>query len=401
MTAYRYTAYSAKGKQKRGVIIAETKVRAAEMLRADGYFASDIEVRKEAKGRRLRRSRISADARMIFTRQMAVLLAANLPGDAALEAVQTSGAHGALEGFAADTKAAVLEGQSLSDALSAADPGLPRYYSAAVRAGETSGDLALVFEELATYLETTSTDRAQIATALIYPAFVAAVSLLVCVILITNVAPEIVAMFEVSGRPLPPLTQTMLGISDGIQDNWQILLFGLISVVIGFVMALRWPPFRNRWHGFLLRLPIVGRLMRLTAAAQYLRTLALIVASRQTLLNAATSAAEVLVIERFQAQAVRVSEAVRAGETLSDALRHLTVIPPVARQLVSAGEASARLAVMSERAAVLVENWLGNERKRFAALLDPVLMMLVGAMVLVIVLSVLLPIFDLQTVIGS
>ncbi len=167
------------------------------------------------------------------------------------------------------------------------------------------------------------------------------------------------------------------------------------------MLALRRPRFRNRWDGFLLRLPLAGRLIRLATAAQYLRTLALIIASRQTILDAAISAGDVLVIARFKAEADQVCEAIRSGETLSDALLRLSVIPPVARQLISAGEASARLARMSERAATLVETWLGNERKRFAALLDPILMMLVGAMVLAIVLSVLLPIFDLQSVISG
>jgi general secretion pathway protein F len=371
------------------------------MLKSDGLFASHISAKAEVRGLSFRRARISEDLRIVFTRQMAVLLAADLPSDVALEAVQASGAHANLEGFAADTKAAVMEGQPLSDALIAADPSLPRFYTAAVRAGETSGDLALVFEELANYLENAGTDKAQIATALIYPAFVAGVSLLVCAILMINVAPEIVAMFEVSGRELPQLTKVMLGISEWIQAHWLLLLLGVIGLGVSFKLGLRRPAFRDHWHGLLLRTPVVGRLMRLATAAQYLRTLALIIASRQTLLNAAESAADIMVITRFKIEADKVVEAIRTGQTLSDALRHLTVIPPVAQQLISAGEASARLAGMSERAAVLVENWLSNERKRFAALLDPILMMLVGAMVLAIVLSVLLPIFDLQSVIGQ
>ncbi len=401
MKAYRYRAYSPEGRARKGVIIAETETHAGELLRARGLFAESITAKDASRHRGLRRGRLNSDLRSIFTRQMAVLLAADLPSDAALEAVRSSGTHASLEGVAADAKAAVLQGQSLSDALAGADPGLPRFYLAAVRAGETTGDLAVVFEELATYLENAGSDRAQIATALIYPAFVAAVSLLVCAILVTTVAPEIVAMFEVSGRPLPDLTRIMLGITDWIGAHWIGLTLGLGLAVLAFVLALRRPRFRNRWDGFLLRLPLAGRLIRLATAAQYLRTLALIIASRQTILDAAISAGDVLVIARFKTEADQVCEAIRSGETLSDALLRLSVIPPVARQLISAGEASARLARMSERAATLVETWLGNERKRFAALLDPVLMMLVGAMVLAIVLSVLLPIFDLQSVISG
>lgn len=153
---------------------------------------------------------------------------------------------------------------------------------------------------------------------------------------------------------------------------------------------------RALWLGLLLRLPVTGRLIRLAVAAQYLRTLALITGSRQTVLAAVQGAAEVLSAARFRAEAERVAEAVRAGESLSQALRHLSPVPAVARQLVDAGEQAAQLAPITARAAQLVESWLASERKRLAAILDPVLMMLVGAMVLVIVLSVLLPIFDLQ-----
>jgi type II secretory pathway component PulF len=231
---------------------------------------------------------------------MAVLLASDLPTDAALDAIQGSGTHPKLQAFAADAKAAVLEGDPLSDALQKADPSMPRYFAAAVRAGETTGDLALVFEELANYQEDSTSDKSQLAT-----------------------------------------------------------------------------------------------------AAQYLRTLSLIIGSKQTLVAAAENAADVLSIEKYKVQAALVTRAIQEGETLSDALMHLTVIPAVARQLLSAGEQSARLGKMSERAATLVENWLSNDRKRFAALLDPILMMVVGVMVLVIVLSVLLPIFDLQSVIGQ
>jgi general secretion pathway protein F len=405
MNTYQYTAYSAQGKRKDGVIIAETETHAATLLKGQGLFASQIvgggAQKRTGSGRRQKRNRLNADLRAVFTRQMAVLLAADLPSDAALEAVRGSGVSGPISAIATELKAHVMEGLPLSEALLRADAGAAPFYLAAVRAGETSADLAMVFEELATYLETRGNDRAQIATALIYPGFVAAVSLVVCAILMINVAPEIVSMFAVARRDLPPLTKTMLAISNWIQTYWVLLLGGGILFTVGFVLALRVPAFRNLWHGVLLRLPVLGKLMRLTAAAQYLRTLALIIASRQTILEATTHAADVMVIARFRTQADLVSEAVRSGETLSRALQHLTVVPPVAAQLVNAGEASARLGRMSERAAVLVETWANNERKRFTALLDPILMMIVGCMVLVIVLSVLLPIFDLQSVIAG
>jgi len=380
-------------------LVAESEVQASEILKSQGLFAEEITGKDPQQSLfrpRKRRTRMSADMRAVFTRQMAVLLASDLGAEAALETVRSSGTAASIEATAAEAKAALLDGQTLSAALDLANAGFPRFYIAAVRAGETSGDVAAVFEGLATYLEDVGSDKAQMVTALIYPAFVTVVSLIVCGVLMVNVAPEIAAMFQVSGRELPKLTQVVMGISDWIGANWIALLAGAVATVISIVMALRVPRIRDRWHNFLLKMPVFGRLMKLSAAAQYLRTLALVIASRQTVVDAVTSASDVLVIRRYRDEAHDLAEAVRGGASLSQGLANMSLIPPVCRQLITAGEQSARLARMSERAAVLVESWLTNERKRVSALLDPLLMMLVGALVLTIILAILLPIFDLQ-----
>ena len=217
----------------------------------------------------------------------------------------------------------------------------------------------------------------------------------------TTVAPEIVSMFELSNRPLPDLTRVVLGISDWIRAHLTLLGIALGALIIAGIVVGRVPALRHRRDHLLLRLPMVGRLMRHAAAVQYLRTLALVLTSRHAVLSAVDSAAGVLTIARFQSEAAQVSDAVRQGESLSSALDRLSFLPPVALQLIGAGEISARLARMAERSAVLVENSLSTERKRIAALLEPLLMMLVGGFVLTIVLAVLLPIFDLQAVVAG
>ena len=331
---------------------------------------------------------------------MAVLLASDLPVEAALDVVTQSAAGSRLQAYATRLKAEVLDGYPLSRAIERCGGGFERYYASALRAGESSGELAAVFEELATYLESRIENRAQIASALIYPGFVAVVSLIVCAILVTTVAPEIVAMFEVAERPLPRLTQVVLGIADWIEANWLLIVATVLAAVFASVVLLRRPAVRARWDAAMLAMPLVGRHMRLTASAQYLRTLALVLASRQTVPDAVASAAEVLAVARFREEAAAVLRAVDAGERLSAALDRLSPLPPVTRQLVSVGEESARLARMTDRAALLVETWRATERKRLATVLDPILMMLVGVLVLTIVLAVLLPIFDLQATIG-
>lgn len=208
-------------------------------------------------------------------------------------------------------------------------------------------------------------------------------------------------MFELSDRPLPKITQVILGISDWIQAHLLLLaICAILLILLGIVSGIV-PSMREKRDRLLLRIPMVGRFMRLSAAVQYLRTLALVLGSKNTVPSAVENAAEVLNIAQFREEAAEVSEAIRRGETLSKALQKLSVIPPVARQLIQAGEASVRIAGMTERSAILVENGLSTERKRIAALLEPILMMVVGAFVLTIVLAVLLPIFDLQSVVAG
>ncbi|SFD68733.1 type II secretion system F family protein [Roseivivax sediminis] len=401
MRAYAYTAYTAEGRRRSGTVVAESEARAAQDLAAQGLFVSSIDMRGEAATRRRRRARLSGELQAVFTRQMAVLLGADLPAEAALEAVRTSGTGTAMDAMAARARASVMEGAALSDALAATGAGWPRYYIAALRAGERSGDTAAVMGELADHLETAGTERAEIASALVYPGFVAAVALLVCGILMTSVAPQIVEMFALSGRPLPEITQYVLAVSGWIQSHPVPL------AILGAVLAALWalsanvPALRAGRDRAALRLPLVGRLMRLSAAVQYLRTLALVLGSRQAVIAAAESAGEVLSVARFRTEAQAATEAVRRGESLAQAMGRLSFVPPVARQLVEAGEMSARVARMAARAAVLVENGLRAERKRIAALIEPLLMIIVGTAVLVIVLAVLLPIFDLQAAVAN
>ena len=201
---------------------------------------------------------------------MAVLLGAGLTAEAALEAVQGAAGSTRIERLAAEARAGLLEGEALADALGRAGGALPAFYAAAVRAGEQSGDLDAVFETLAEHLETSAGDRAAITSALVYPAFVTLVAIVVCAILMTTVAPEIIGMFESTGRPLPPLTVTVMGIVDFIRDHWLALLIALALVVAMIMTINRTPPLRDRRDGVLLRLPLIGRFMRMATAAQYL-----------------------------------------------------------------------------------------------------------------------------------
>lgn len=402
MRSFFWRGFDGDGKRRSGQIVAEDAADASRRLGQQGFFPEEITVEDGPKpGRGLRRQRrLDSDLQAVFARQMAVLLSAGLRVDAALKIIRDAEGGPALDQVTSRAEALVLEGAPLSEALDRGASGFPPYIISAIRAGEASRDLAGIFETVADHLETRRGDRAALATALIYPAFVAAVSLLVCGILMTTVAPEIARMFEATGQELPAITVAMLGVTEWTARNAAPLGVAAIALVVGIPLLLKRPAIRDWWHGVVLSLPVIGRLRRLDEATQYLRTLALVVASRQPVVEGARSARDVLTISRFRDESDRATAKITAGAPLSAALAETSFVPGVARQLVEAGEKSARVAPMTERAAALVETWLVNDRRRLATLLDPILMMIIGVFVLVIVLSVLLPIFDMQAAIG-
>ncbi len=405
MKAFAYTAYTDQGRAKRGVILAEDSADAAARIRQQGLLPDEIETRDQpaaALGSAVsfRRSRVSRDMLSVFTRQMAVLLTAGLAVEEALGAVQSSAPDRQIQTLSAQARAGLLEGAPLSLAMGQASRDIPAWYIAALRAAEKSGEMAAVFDTLAEYLESQISERAQIASALVYPAFVTLMALGVCAILMVTVAPEIVGMFEASGQPLPALTLTVLGIVDTIQTRWPLILAAIAALVVFLIAVARIPAWRARRDRLLLRLPLIGRFMRMGAAAQYLRTLALVINSRLPLPEALHHASDVLDIRHHHDQARRAVEALNRGEPLSRALAGLDFLHPVARQLLESGEASAKLGTMSARAATLAETWLKTERKRLSTLLEPLSMVVVGALVMVIVLAILLPIFDMQAMVA-
>ncbi len=399
MKTFAYTAYAPDGRRKRGVVVAEDETDASTRVAALGLMPATLTPQTSPGRTRRRERRINRDLLSVFTRQLAVLLGAGLTAESALEAVQASAGASRIERLAAEARAGLMQGEALADALTRAGGALPPWYAAAVRAGEQSGDLAAVFDTLAEHLETSAGDRAAITSALVYPAFVTVVAVIVCAILMTTVAPQIAAMFTDAGRPLPPLTIAVTRIVDGIRDHWLALAILLAALVGAWVFVARNPVLRDRRDGLFLRLPLVGRFLRMAEAAQYLRTLALVVRARLPLTEALRFAGGTLDVARFRLLADEAGEALRRGESLSQALARLPFLHPVARQLVQAGEASARLAPMSERAAVLAESWLRTERKRVTVIIEPASMVIVGGMVLVIVLAILLPIFDMQALV--
>lgn len=401
MSAWQYTAYDSEGRQVKGALVADGESHARGLLRESGLFPERLAPAREQERswlpRRLGPRRLSVEELAVFTRQMAVLIGAELPVDEALQVFTQSEAGGAVRRIAAELRSRVRDGLSLSRALGAETGTFPGYYVAAIAAGESSGELARVCETLADFIETRQAVRDKAATALVYPAFVGAVSLVVAGILLVNVAPEIVALFEQTGQPLPAITRISLGVGHFLGAYWPWIGAGFLVLVVLARSALGLPRVRSAHDRLLLRLPVIGRLARLRAAALYLRTLALVLSGRMPGNVAMSFAVEAVANSKLRAEAMQAHVAVEEGRRMVSAMKGMSALPPIALQLIESGERSGRIMEMSARAATIVENSLREQNQRLSTLLEPIMMMLVGGFVLVIVLSVLLPIFDLQT----
>lgn len=408
MRDFDYLAYTATGRRVRGTVVAEDDRAAIDQLMARGLFPVEVGRGGDAAGAapstglprpRLgpRRVVLDLDERALFSRQMAVLLASAMPLDAALGNLADAEGSARIRRFAAQLRVETLQGGRLSDAMRRRGGGFPDFYTAALSAGEAAGRLDLVFGRLAEHIEQGRSRQQILATALAYPLFVGGAALAVCVFLVIRIAPELQVMFEATGRPLPASTRAVLSVGRLLTEHWPILAGGVCAVGLAVLAAMRQPRSRDAAQRLALRLPVLGGLMRHGMAAQYLRTFALVVDSRQTAVSALQAATGTIRVVSLRAEAEAAVKALSEGETLSRALRRVSFLPGMALQMIDVGDRTARVAVMAERAAVVIESQLDNRRRRLMALLDPLLMLVVGMLVLFVVLAVMLPIFDMQS----
>jgi general secretion pathway protein F len=397
MTAYRYVAVDPSGAQRKGVIEADNPRAARGRLREQQLLPLEVAAAARASSQRslLRRS-VPAGELALFSRQFATLLHAGLTIEGALSALLDDAEEGTLRAALHEARQDVLAGHPIAAALERQDRVFPRYYAAIVRAGEESGALPAVMERLAAYLERGHALRHKVTLALVYPAIVTVVATLVVGVLLTYVVPQLVSVFEHSNQALPWLTRAMITLSDLARASWWIVL-GL--VIVAAVIArnlLKLDPVKLSWHRFLLGLPAVGRLRNGVATARFANTLAVLVGSGVPVVKALSHAAAALDDLVFRAAVTEAAARVREGMGISRALREATVFPPLVLHLIASGEASGELARVLEQAARQQELTVEARLSTFTALLEPLLILVMGGVVLLIVLATLEPIIEMN-----
>ena len=397
MPAFEFQALNPTGRTERGVLQADTARAARAALRERGLnplAVQEVGDRATAAGRR----GLGGAQLALLTRQLSTLIAAGLPIADALAAL-AEGSEGRLRTQVVALRARVMEGASLAAALGEFPETFPTLFRASVAAGEQAGKLDLVLARLAEYAERRDALRRRVLAALAYPALLSLVALAVVAGLMVYVVPNVIQVFAQFDRDLPWVTRVLIGVSDLLRGYGVWLLLAVLAALAGFLLALRDPRLRGRWQALLLRLPVVGRLLRALDTARFARTLALLTASAVPLLEALQIAAQVVERIPLRQALARVAVRVREGQGFASALAETRQFPPVVVRLAASGERAGRLDAMLFEAADFQERELDTALAVSTSVLGPGVIVLVGGMVLFIVLAILLPIFQLNTLI--
>jgi len=404
MPDYRYVAIDPQGRERKGRLSAanDDAARADLVRRKFHIVAVEAAGSKPAAGRSLfafRRTKLSSKELALFTRQLATL-AEVAPLEEALRTLTRQSEAESARVVIGDVHAGLLEGRRLADAMARQPASFPPLYRAMVAAGETTGSLTTILARLADLLERQAEVRGKLIAALAYPIVLSFVAVGVVAALMIFVVPRVVEQFNDVGQQLPFLTRAVIAISSFAANWWWLIALLLAAAAFGWVAAMRRPAFKAGVDARLLRLPLLGRLLRDLHAARFARTLATMVSSRLPLVEGLRLTVPTIRNAALAGATATIVDQVRAGGGLSAALRDAGVFPPLLVYMTASGESAGRLEVMLERAADYLEREFDRFTAASMALLEPVIIVVMGSCVALIILAILLPILQLQNLAG-
>ncbi|BFM09588.1 type II secretion system inner membrane protein GspF [Halioxenophilus aromaticivorans] len=414
MAAFSYTAINSSGKTIKGVIEgdSERQVRAqlrGQQLKPLSVSTSAREAKakigpKAAKGKAdggagfggLFTPKLNTKERALVTRQLASLLQSGLPLDESLNTAAKQALRPAVQSILLSIRSRVLEGHSLAQAFSEHPKSFDTMYRSMVRAGESSGYLGQVLEQLAEYIERNQYTANKLKMAMIYPMVLLTVSVSVVGILMVFVVPDLVEVFQQNERTLPLLTRGLIAVSD-LLSNWGWLILLVIAAsVVGFQYLLRHPNRRRGWHRFLLRVPMVKDVILLADSSRFAGTLSLLVESGVPLLQALRIATQVLGNNELQNACSDVTRVVQEGGALNKALRQAGWFPPLLVQMTASGEANGTLDKQLKHCATNQERELEMKLTTTMGIFEPAIVVLMGGSIALIMMAILLPIFEMN-----
>ncbi len=404
MPAFEYIALDVKGKEEKGILEADNVRQVRQLLRDSNLTPLEVnQVEKSEnsnKNKKQRAGKVKAADLALLTRQLATLVQSGSPLEEALATTAKQTEKRNVKHILSAVRSRVVEGHTLADGFKMFPSVFPDMYCATVAAGEQSGHLDAVLERMADYTETRQETQQRISNAMFYPVILTILSILIVVGLLVFIVPKIINVFDNVGQELPAMTQVLISISDFFRAYGLYLGVGLVLVYIIFKQMIKIPKWKSVYHNFLLKLPVVGRMTRGLNTARFARTLSILASSGVPILDAMSISAQVVQNLPMRKAVENAAVKVREGMTINRALEQSSYFPPMTVHLIASGESSGRLDEMLERAAIQQERETDGMMTKMLGIFEPVLILVMGSVVLLIVLSILLPILNLNQLVG-
>ncbi|MDG2197019.1 MAG: type II secretion system F family protein [SAR324 cluster bacterium] len=402
MPLYQYQAFDHAGVLRKGSEDAVSESDLRQRLRSQQLYPKEIRVSRNTSRSFLPKRRTNYKrALTLFTRQFEVLMDATIPYDKALQLIIEQTEAVGFKEILAEVRARVVEGGSLADALQLYPKIFPEMYVSMIRSGENSGNLGTILKRLADYYETQERLRGKLKSAMIYPAFMLVFSLLVVVFMVTYIVPKITQIFASKGTLLPLPTRILMGLSDFMVHSWYLVLIGLIILIFGFSAFLRSEFGKKVLQQLQLKAPLIGPLMQKVLIARFCQTLGTLLGSGVDLKTALEISRHVVVnqllIEQLNKMIIEVNN---KGIPLSAAMGRTGYFPDYVQHVVAIGEEAARVDELLERVANRMQEEVSRLLEGLTALLQPTMILLMGGIVGFIALSVLLPMLNMNQLLG-
>ena len=404
MGAFEYTAVDPRGKERTGVIEGDTPRRVRQLLREQDLLPLSVTEIAEKESTRQQsftiRRTLSANDLALITRQIATLVHSGMPVEEALVAVGEQSETPRVKSIVMGVRAKVMEGHTLADGLGEFPKAFPELYRATVSAGEQSGHLDRVLERLADYTESRQELQQTVLKAMIYPIVLSILAILIVSGLLVYVVPKVTAVFANQGQELPGLTVAVIAVSDFV-SAYGLYCVGLIAIIAwGLSRLLKKPGPRREYHAFLLRIPLIGRLIRGFNTARFTSTFSILTGSGVPVLESLNISGQVVTNLPMRDAVAEAAGRIREGAPIGKSLETGGYFPPMCIHLISSGEASGELENMLGRAASNQERELNGLIAILLGLLEPAMIIGMGIVVLIIVLAILMPIFELNQLVG-
>jgi len=400
MPAFEYIALNPKGQEESGILDADNAKQLRQLLRDSSLMPLEVSLveksEKNDSGNVRRAGRVKAADLALLTRQLATLVQSGSPLEEALATTAKQTEKRNIKHILSAVRTRVVEGYSLAEGFNTYPSVFPHMYRATIAAGEQSGHLDAVLDRMADYTETRQETQQRISTAMFYPAILTVLSVAIVAGLLGFIVPKIIDVFDNMGQELPVMTQVLIKVSDFVRDYGLFIGAALVISFILFKQLIKIPKWQYRYHNLILKIPVIKKMVRGLNTARFARTLSILASSGVPILDAMSISAQVVQNMPMRKAVDDAALKVREGMAINRALEQSGYFPPMTIHLIASGESSGKLDEMLERSATQQERETDAMLTNMLGLFEPMLILVMGGVVLLIVLSILLPILNLN-----